>query len=66
MSAFVIGRENEGDRIYAIELLELRLGDASAAACLKPVAAVNERAFIIQNDGVEQLAGFDIEGEPFT
>jgi hypothetical protein len=39
---------------------------ASAAACLKPVAAVNERAFIIQDDGVEQPAGFDIEGKPLT
>ena len=34
MSAFVIGRGNEGDRVYAIELLKLRLGDASAAHAL--------------------------------
>jgi hypothetical protein len=42
------------------------LGTPARRHALSRGAAVNERAFIIQDDGVEQPAGFDIEGEPFT
>jgi hypothetical protein len=54
--------EDKGDRVHAIELLELRL-DLCTPASFEPIAAIDQRAVAVEDDGIDKTVGLDVRGE---